>query len=89
MRNWDNSNSRATFNLREVTLLDVTEILSQLSNTNTMGHDKMDPLTLKLIANTITKPIQHILNTSIATNTYCNKWKLGKAFASIQRRRGR
>ena len=64
--------------LRHVTLLEVNEILGQLNNTTTMGHDLLDPLTLKLVVGTVTRPIQHILNCSIDTQTYCTKWKLGK-----------
>ena len=70
--------SRTEFELREVTLLEVTNILKELSNSTTMGPDELDALTLKLVSKSITKSIHHILNLSILTQTYCNKWKLGK-----------
>ena len=76
------------FRIRNVTLVEVTDIIKELSNTSTIGHNKLDPLTLKLVAGTITKPIQHILNTSIATKTYCNKWKLGKLLPLFKREGG-
>ena len=78
MEAWSNAGNRTEFELRDVTLLEVTKILNELKNSSTMGHDGMDALTLKLVAKTVVKPILHILNQSIRTQTYCNKWKIGK-----------
>ena len=75
---WGKSENREVFKLRKVSLLEVTTILGKLNNTTTMGNDQLDPMTLKLVACSITKPIQYILNISISTSTYCHKWKLGK-----------
>ena len=58
--------------------MEIVKIIGELGNTGTMGHDELDPLTLKLVTKTVAKPIQHILNTSIRTQTYANKWKIGQ-----------
>ena len=78
MENWSKAANRTEFQFRDVTLLEVTTILQELGNTTTMGYDKLDPMTLKLVALTIMRPIQHILNLSLKTQTYVSKWKLGK-----------
>ena len=52
--------------------------LYRLEPWGTSYSDKLDPLSLKQVATTIMKPIQHILNTSIQSQMFCNKWKLGK-----------
>ena len=78
MEKWPGAAERTIFNFRDVTILEVTSILKDLGNTTTMGHDKLDPLTLKLVAGTIIRPVQHILNTSLNSQIYVNKWKLGK-----------
>ena len=78
MENWPGAANRPELELRNVTLLEVLNIIRELGNSTTMGHDLLDPLTLKLVVGTVSKPIQHILNLSINSQTYCNKWKLGK-----------
>ena len=43
-----------------------------------MGNDQIDPMTIKLNAGILCRPIQHIINRSIVTGKFCSKWKLGK-----------
>ena len=78
MRKWKNAKNRKPFELRKISLVEVTNILKEMKNTTTMGHDTLDALSLKLVATTISEPILHILNLSIETQTFCMKWKLGK-----------
>ena len=78
MNKWPGSANRPELELREVTLIEVIKIINELRNSTTMGHNELDPMTLKLVTKTIAKPIQHILNVSIRTQTFVNTWKLGK-----------
>ena len=78
MEKWEDSASRMEFELVPVTLKEVIETIGQLSNSTTMANDGLDSLTLKLVSSYVSKPILHIINLSISTSTYCNKWKLGK-----------
>ena len=73
MDNWEGSTDRHELNLREVKLIEVVNIVKQLCNSSTMGHNELDALTLKLVIKTLMKPIQHIINVSIRTQTYPNK----------------
>ena len=77
-RKWEGAYSRQEFNLRKVSILEIIKIIGSLSSSTTMGHDLLDPLSLKLVIKTLAKPVQHVVNTSITTMKYCNKWKLGK-----------
>ena len=78
MENWDNCDNRVEFELREVTKLEVLEYINNLGNSTTMGNDQIDSMTLKLNAGTLCGPIQHVINRSISTGTFCMKWKLAK-----------
>ena len=78
MNKWKKSDTREEFNLREMTLIEITEIIGELSNSTTMGVDELDPFSLKLVAASVVRPLQHIVNLSITKTTFCNKWKLGR-----------
>ena len=78
MDKWTGSANRVEFELEQVSLKEVIETIGQLSNSTTMDNDCLDALTLKLVSTHVSKPIQYILNLSISSSIYCNKWKLGK-----------
>ena len=78
LQNWNGLQNRQNFELREVSLIEVCNMLKDMKTSNTMGHDGLDAMSCKLIAPSIIRPLQHILNTSIRTQTFCNKWKIGK-----------
>ena len=78
MKNWEGRRNITEFELRDITLNELNEILRELKNTTTMGFDGLDAMTLKLAAPDIIKPLQHVLNTSMRTQVFCNKWKFTK-----------
>ena len=78
MEKWTDSENRQQFDIREITTLETLEYIKSLGNSTTMGDDLIDPMTIKLNATTLCRPIQHTINRSIATNKFCTKWKLGK-----------
>ena len=78
IQNWKGAKDRKVFELREVTLVEVCKILNDLNNSTTMGNDGLDAMSCKIISSSIFRPLQHILNTSINTQTFCTKWKIGK-----------
>ena len=78
MNDWEGADARQEFELQEVTLADVVKVIKELNNSPTMGHDELDTVTLKLVVNTVIGPIKHIINMSIRTRKYPNKWKIGK-----------
>ena len=78
MDRWKGKQNRKVFNFRNIKLSEITDILKNLKNSTTMGFDCLDAMTLKLVATTISKPLLHVLNTSIQTKVFCNKWKFAK-----------
>ena len=78
MKRWNGLQYRQDFKLREVTLAEVCNIIRELKNSNTMGFDEIDARTVKLVASSLYKPIQYVLNLSITSQVYCNRWKFGK-----------
>ena len=75
---WDYSEQRVELEFREATTMEVVNIIKELSNSKTMGFDTMDSFSLKLVAVTVSNPIRHIVNRSISSHTFSNKWKLAK-----------
>ena len=77
IRNWKGAKDRIKFELKEVTTLEVCNIFKEHNNSTTTGNEGLDAMSCKCIAPSIIRPLQHILNTSIRTQTFCNKWKVG------------
>ena len=74
---WENKDLRTLFELRQITLVETLEIIRELNNSTTMGLDQLDPFSIKLVAATVGRPLQFIVNLSISKQKFCNKWKLG------------
>ena len=49
-----------------------------MTNSTSRGIDNLDNFTIKIAAVSLYKPIQHVINLSIANNMFPMKWKLGK-----------
>ena len=64
--------------LQPVGRLHTLNLIKKLGNSTSHGMDGLDSITLKMIAEDITDPINHIVNLSIQTETFANKWKMGK-----------
>ena len=56
MEKWMNSPHRMEFSLKPVKLTEILDIIKNLSNSKTMGHDELDPFAIKLVAGKIAKP---------------------------------
>ena len=78
MERWSKAGNRETFSLKTITEREMIGILGELGNSTTFGHDKLDALSLKVIASNIYKPLTHIINRSILSSTFCNRWKIAK-----------
>ena len=56
MRKWKGAEFRREFKFRDATLLEIIQVIGKLSNSSSMGHDLLDPLTLKLVTSSVAKP---------------------------------
>ena len=73
-----NSEQRPIFSIRKSTLMETLNIIKQLGNSHSIAHDNLDSMTIKLAAPTLYKPINYVVNLSIETGVFCNKWKIGR-----------
>ena len=78
LRLWEKSENIPTFNVREITLTETIQHISRLGNTKAHGHDGLDGLTLKLAAEDLARPLMFLINLSITTTTFANKWRIAK-----------
>ena len=78
MEKWRTINQRTQFNLREITQLETVLLLKKMGNSKSFGHDQIDSWSLKLIASHIYVPLQHIINISIRSSKFANKWKIAR-----------
>ena len=49
MEKWNLKEQRSEFKLRKVSLQEIIEIIGNLKNSKTMGHDEINPLVIKLL----------------------------------------
>ena len=69
---------REEFNFKPVTRLDTLKLIKDLGNSTSAVNDSIDNMILKHGAETLSGPITHMINTSIAEAKFATKWKIGK-----------
>ena len=53
-------------------------MVTGLSNSSSCGWDEVDANFLKLILQSIINPLRHLVNTSLMTKSFANKWRIAK-----------
>ena len=53
-------------------------LINKLGNSTAHGNDGIDAIALKAVAEDIAAPLNYIINLSIQSATFANKWKIGK-----------
>ena len=76
--NWDSKGKFPSFTFSEISLQDTISLISQLGNSTSFGSDNIDALAIKAVTLDLAIPIKHLINTSLSTSKYANKWKLAK-----------
>ena len=67
-----------TFKIKPVTVSEVLKMLSEHKKSQAFGDDCIDVGTLKLAKFSLAAPITWVINLSLGTNTFVNKWKVGR-----------
>ena len=78
MERWDERGKFPKFKFKEISHLKTSQLISNLNNSTAFGIDYIDALALKAAATHLIAPIQHLVNTSLLSSTYPNRWKLSK-----------
>ena len=67
-----------TFVIQQTTYTEVKNIISELRNDCSSGFDNIVVKFLKRVAEEITSPIVHIINSSIDTEIFLDSWKVAR-----------
>ena len=66
------------FNFTEVTEKEVSNVISNLKNTTSTGHDDINVVALKKMRDSILKSLTHVINLSLKTGEFPQIWKVAK-----------
>ena len=64
--------------IREISAATMARLIQRLSNSSASGMDEIDSIVIKLAAVPLLQPITFLINLSILTQTFPNKWKIGR-----------
>ena len=78
MANWSQKGKFPSFKFQEISVSQTLNLIGKLSNSNSLGTDDIDSIAIKQAAVQLAPPIRHIVNTSLKTSIYANKWKISK-----------
>ena len=78
MINWNKKGKFQKFHFREISISETVNLIGQLGNSTSFGIDEIDALAIKAATVHLTTPIRHLVNVSLMSSTYANKWKLSK-----------
>ena len=67
-----------SFKFHELSLSEILKLISKMGNSTSLGTDYIDSMALKSAAVELGPPLRHLVNTSLRTSTFANKWKLAR-----------
>ena len=62
---------------RIITLTETMKILQTLGNGGLFGFDEIDAILLKMVSKSVIKPLQYIINLSLSSSKFANRWRIG------------
>ena len=68
------------FSLSETTTSEVLEMIKNMKNSHAFGRDLIDSTTVKLGAEVLAPVFKHLINLSINSSKFPQKWKLARVF---------
>ena len=78
LEKWPQRGQFSEFRFREITIIETSRLVSGLGNSTSHGHDDIDANFLKIILPYIVKPLNYLVNTSLSTKTFANKWRISQ-----------
>ena len=78
MSRWQQRDEVPFFKFRPVTVDEMNQLISSLSESTALGHDNLDSISLKSVAPLLIRPLIHIVNTSLMTSKFARKWKFAR-----------
>ena len=71
LQRWKNRDKVPEFKFKEVSTLETVQLIGKLGNTTACGQDSIDAHSLKLVADSLTLPLKHIINTYLKRIQIC------------------
>ena len=62
----------------EISLAETFQLISTLSESNALGHDRIDSAAVKTAANILANPLRKLINLSLTQGKFLQKWKFAK-----------
>ena len=73
---WMPPGGKPKFSLKYVNSVEVYKMIKELKNSSAYGHDDLDSNTFKIAAPVIVPTVTHLINLSLGTSTFSQRWKI-------------
>ena len=84
MNSWEGRHTVPVFKFREISLLETADIMSSLSTSTALGHDRLDALSIKGAQVHLVSKVRHLINVSLLTGKFAAKWKFARLTPQIK-----
>ena len=81
---WVPKGVRPQYTLQQIKLKDTILMIKNLKTSHASGRDKIDPTAVKIAGLILAPVITHIINLSLGTYYFPQKWKLGKVLPLLK-----
>ena len=78
LNKWESNDSRVLFEFKPISNLDTLKIIKDINNSTSSANDRIDAISIKHGASILHGPLTHVINCSIKTSKFANRWKIGK-----------
>ena len=81
---WQPVGGRPVFQVRKTTPIEVIKMLQQMKDSHAFGIDGLDSATMKMARLTLARPISVVINLSLETRKFPQKWKIARVIPLLK-----
>ena len=81
---WNPKGGRPRFTLKQINVKEIILMIKNLKNSHAFGRDNIDATAVKIGALILAPVITHVVNLSLGTSRFPQKWKLGKVLPLLK-----
>ena len=75
---WEESKNVTELIFQPVSRIEVINTIKELGNGHAYGHDTLDGKLMKIVAEGIAAPVEHLINLSIRKSRFTSRWKMAR-----------
>ena len=79
MNSWEEKDEQPCFEFREISISETLKQISSLAELTALGHDNIDAAAVKTAAQYLVNPLRGLVNLSLKSGNFVQKWKLSKS----------